>query len=299
MVARSLPPGRISIVVSTYKWPEALDVVLLALSEQTTSDFEVLVADDGSGPQTAAVVERWRGVFRDRLVRVWQPDEGFRKARILNLAAIEGRGDFFLFMDGDCIPRVGLVDAVRRAAVPGWFLSTKRVNLSRSTSRRVLEGQTPIWRWSAPAWMLRSRGAVRRPGFFLPLRDRRRPWRPDQPDFYPPDNGYGFFCGVAREAFVRANGWDARFVGWGCEDTDLAARLRRMGLRCGWAGPKTTMLHLWHPHRREETDPGFLANEEILRDTVASKRTEALIGLRELAPDGSGWPPSGAERRRL
>ena len=96
----------ITVVVATYEWPAALDVVLRALSEQRDRPFQVVVADDGSGDDTAAVVERWG---RELAVRhVWQPQEGFRKARLLNRAILAATGDYLIFLDGDCVPRTRL-----------------------------------------------------------------------------------------------------------------------------------------------------------------------------------------------
>ena len=82
----------IAVVVATYEWPDALDAVLFGLSEQTDSDFDLVVADDGSGPETAAVVERWRKAFAERLRHARQEDEGFRLARVKNLGARRGSG---------------------------------------------------------------------------------------------------------------------------------------------------------------------------------------------------------------
>jgi glycosyltransferase involved in cell wall biosynthesis len=273
----------ISVVVSTYEWPEALDIVLRAFAEQTDQEFEIVVADDGSGGRTADVVASWKETFGERLDHVWHEDAGYRRARVVGLAALKTRGNHLVFMDGDCIPRMGFVEGVRRAALPGWFLSTKRIKLDEPFSERVLARELPIWRWSMATWMIRGRTEVRRPGFFLSLRDRRRPWKPEQPDFAPPDNAYGFFCAMARADFERVNGWDARFVGWGSDDNDLVVRLRRIGLRCGWPGPSTTLLHVWHPEGRDPIDPGFIANEQLLHETLASDRVEAVEGLRELA----------------
>ena len=42
------------------------------------------------------------------------------------------------------------------------------------------------------------------------------------------------------------NGYDMRYEGWGEEDVDIATRLRRIGLRCGHAGPDATLIHLAH-----------------------------------------------------
>ena len=79
---------RLGFILSTYEWPEALDVVLRSLAEQSDPDFDLVVADDGSGPGTQAVVERWRPAFGDRLDYVWQADEGFRLARVLISACL-------------------------------------------------------------------------------------------------------------------------------------------------------------------------------------------------------------------
>jgi glycosyltransferase involved in cell wall biosynthesis len=280
--------GLVSVVVVTYEWPEALDLTLRSLADQDDPAFEVVVADDGSGPETAAVVERWRERCSDRLRYVWQPDEGWRQGRNRNLGALEARGDFLVFLDGDCLVRSGLLAAVRRAALPGWFLASKRLHLSERLSQDVLETAKPVWRWSTPRWLLAtprelvsSHREAGRPGVLVPIRDRRRPWRPDQPEFSPPFEAYGFFFGVSREDFERANGFDMRFVNWGGEDEDLAARLRRLGLRCGWPGPDATLLHLWHEPRKGSMP----SNAQGVAETKAATHVEALEGIRELAAE--------------
>ena len=47
----------ISVIVTTWNREDALDAVLRSLSLQTDRDFEVIVADDGSGPATARLIE--------------------------------------------------------------------------------------------------------------------------------------------------------------------------------------------------------------------------------------------------
>jgi glycosyltransferase involved in cell wall biosynthesis len=273
---------RLSVIVSTYDWPGALDVVLRALSEQTDQSFEVVVADDGSGPKTRETVRAWQATFGKRLAYVWHEDSGFRKARVVNLATLRATGDHLLFIDGDCVPRVGLVAALRGAAFPGWFLSTKRVHLDQTLTASVLEGSLPIWRWSLAAWMLRGCGDIRRSELLAQLRDRRRPWQVGLPDFAPGDNGYGAFLFVSREDLERVDGWDMQFTGWGSEDTDLVLRLRRVGLRCGWLGPQTTLFHFWHPKAEVEGVASFARNEQLVRDVQATRRVEAIRGLSEL-----------------
>jgi glycosyltransferase involved in cell wall biosynthesis len=271
----------ISVVLATYERADALDIVLNAFAEQSGGPFEVVIADDGSGSEVEAVVERWRP--RLELGHVWQPKDGFRKARALDLAALAARGDYLVFLDADCVPRRGFLQALRRAARPGWFLTTKRLMLREAFSRRVVERRLPIWRWSAAKWLLRAPRQVGRPGYLVPARDRRRPWRPEQPDFVPPVAAYTLIA-VSRDDFERVNGYDARCIrSTDGEDQDLAIRLQRSGLRCGWPGPAATVLHLWHPERHDRAD----RKDRLFRETQASARVEAVIGLRELAAQAS------------
>jgi len=287
------PPQRlsVSVVVTTYDWREALDAVLRSLSEQTDPNFEVVVADDGSGPETRTTVEHWREHLDGTVHHVWQPDEGYRRARILDLAARAATGDYLVFVDGDCLARPRFMEAIRRAALPGWFLASKRLNLSAERSRQVLEDRLAVWRWSALTWLLRAPADLAtaprqaaRPGVLVPIRDRRRPWRVHQPEFSPPYDGYGFFLGIARSDFERVNGFDTRFEGWGGEDVDLAVRLRRSGLRCGWPGPRATVLHLWHDERKGRES----SNTLLVDETKQSDRIEAIVGLRELSAELAG-----------
>jgi GT2 family glycosyltransferase len=266
----------LSVIVATYEWPEALFAVLRGLADQSEEDFQVIVADDGSGPETEAVVDTCRSHLRLRHVR--QDDDGYRLARVRNLGAEASFGDLLVFVDGDTVPRSNFVRAMREAFRPGWFLAGKRLLLDRELTERTLRDNLPIQRWSLPHWALHAEHA--KPLKALTARDRRRPGRDGLPEFVPHADGYGFLLGVSRDDFERVNGYDARFAGWGGEDVDMALRLRRAGIRCGWAGPQSTLLHLWHETRKAPVRP----NDALLAETGSSDRVEAVDGLRELQP---------------
>ena len=239
------------------------------------------------------MTDRWRPAFpAGRLRHVSQRDEGFRLARIRDLGALEASGGALLFIDGDCVPRRGCARAVIRHLKPGWFLGGKRVLLSERLTARVFAEQLPVHRWSFLDAVLRGRGDVDALEGLTP-RDRRRPSRPRLPDFVPERGAWGFFLGVRREDLEAVNGYDARFVGWGGEDVELAARLRLRGLRGGWAGPASTLLHLWHPDRTPRQRP----NARLLAESLDSGRAQALVGLREIAQE-SAYSTTGSPASR-
>ena len=128
----------ISVIVSTYNREDALEAVLRSLAHQTDRDFEVVVADDGSKPATAELVQAWKAKFGHPLVHVWHEDRGFRAAEIRNRAILASHGAYVIFLDGDCITRPDFVATHRRLAEPGWFVTGNRVLLSPELTTKVL-----------------------------------------------------------------------------------------------------------------------------------------------------------------
>src|SRR4051794_16035860 len=116
---------RSSLVVTTYNWPDALDLVLTSALDQRVLPDEVIVADDGSGEPTAEVVRRRAERFAERRVplhHVWHPDEGFRAAAIRNRALARASGDYILLIDGDCILHPDFVSSHLAFARQGQFV---------------------------------------------------------------------------------------------------------------------------------------------------------------------------------
>ena len=131
--------GRVSVIVTTYNRPDALDAVLRALAQQTDTNFEILVADDGSRPDTARVIEGWTAAAAPpRLKHVWQPDDGFRLAEIRNRAIRAAPGEYCIFLDGDCLARADFVATHRRLAERGCFVAGNRILFSRDLDGAML-----------------------------------------------------------------------------------------------------------------------------------------------------------------
>ena len=266
-------PDPIAVIVSTYNRPEALDAVLRGLSQQSDRDFEVIVADDGSGPDTAEVVASWKARIGQPLRHVWHPDEGFRLAEIRNRAIETTDAAYIIFLDGDCVPRRGFIADHRRVSEPGWFVTGSRILLGKELTEDVLAKGISFEEWSIPAWLgERLRGRVGRilPLFAVPF----QAWRKRAPKRIKEVRG----CNMAfwRGDLVRVGGFDAAFKGWGSEDWDLAIRLIRTGVLRKSGRCTAAVFHLWHQaaDRSGEED-----NLRRLRELEASERTMAVSGL--------------------
>jgi glycosyltransferase involved in cell wall biosynthesis len=263
----------ISVIVTTYNREDALEAVLRSLAAQSDGNFEVIVADDGSGPATARLVDAWKTKLGRPLLHVWHPDESFRAAEIRNRAILAAHGSYCIFLDGDCIVRAGFVAAHRRLAQPGWFVTGNRVLLSPALTTSVLWENSAPETWSARRWLgERSRGGVNRLSALLTLplgalrRIRKEIWRGARS------------CNLAiwRSDLDRVDGFDADYRGWGKEDSDIIVRLIHAGVRRKDGVFATGVIHLWHPEAERSQLPD---NERRLAEVLAGDRTRAGRGL--------------------
>src|SRR5205823_4196173 len=138
--------------VTTYNREDALAAVLRSLAGQKDRHFEVVIADDGSAPGTAALVERHKAHVGVSLTHVWHEHRGFRAGEIRNRAVRASRGDYVVFLDGDCLTRSDFVAIHRRLAEPGWFVTGNRALLTQALTAAVLSQPLEPERWGTAGW---------------------------------------------------------------------------------------------------------------------------------------------------
>ena len=269
---------KLSVILSTYNQPRWLEKVLWGYSVQTRKDFELVVADDGSGPETAEVVRAFRRSGELRLLHVWHEDAGFRKTEILNRAILQSSGDYLIFSDGDCIPRNDFVDTHARLARPRHFISGTVLMLSADLSDRITEDDIVSGRFADRAWLARN-------GFHAGRRITRLVrggWVGTIADTL--SNASRHFAGgnasVAKDALLEVNGFDHEMK-YGYEDWSLGERLRNAGYRATQARNRAVLFHLDHPR-------SYKSAEEVARNKLVYERirqsgeTRARVGLAEL-----------------
>jgi glycosyltransferase involved in cell wall biosynthesis len=262
-----------AVIVTTYNRPDALALVLEGYCAQTDREFSLVVADDGSTEETAAVVQQFARRGGLSVTHVWQEDRGFRAAAIRNRAVASANADYIIFTDGDCVPCCRFVEAHKMLAEPGCFLGSNRVLLGESFTNRVLSERLPLhtWRWQdwARAWFRRD---VNRLLPLITLPDgafRKR----------SPDRWEGIkTCNLSawRSDLVRVNGLDESYEGWGLEDSDLVIRLIHAGVKHKNARCAAPVFHLWH---REQDRLGLAMNQKRLNELLRSTAVRAAAGL--------------------
>ncbi len=245
----------ISIIITTYNWPAALELCLNSLFAQTDQHFEIIIADDGSNLVNLQKTQNYCGNSPVAIRYVHHEDQGFRAAAIRNKAVAQSQGDYLIFMDGDCLALPGFISKHRQLAESGYFVPGNRVLLSQAFTQAVIEHCLPLHKSSFLDFIrLRLQNKINRLTAFieLPLGLLRyvqaKKWQK------------AMTCNLAmwRDDFIKVNGFDEFFEGWGYEDSDLVIRLIHAEVKRKEGRFAVPVLHLWHPQNdRKHHDQNF------------------------------------------
>ena len=72
---------RVSLIITTYNWPESLLLVLKSIENQTRIPEEIVIADDGSSDETKEMIGKFQKGSELNIIHSWQEDNGFRAAK--------------------------------------------------------------------------------------------------------------------------------------------------------------------------------------------------------------------------
>jgi GT2 family glycosyltransferase len=264
-----------SVIIPVYDAVRALELVLTGYCRQTAHDFEVFIADDGSGPEVRRFIDDFAPHAPFPIKYTRQRDEGFRRARILNQAVRESSAHYLIFADGDCIPHSHFVEGHLAGSGSRLVHCGRRVHLSKRmsdclTPQGVLAGKLERVTPARVLDVLLSRGGHWDEGFVLRNRALHR-WVN-----YKKVTLLGSNFSLERSLLEEINGFNEDFVGYGGEDTEIECRLRRAGARLCWVRHRAIQYHLYHPTRSSSQ-----ANLAVLERTLASGKAMCPNGLRK------------------
>ncbi|MEO5560114.1 MAG: glycosyltransferase family 2 protein [Dokdonella sp.] len=261
----------LSLIVTTYNWPAALACVLASVAQQRCLPLEVIVADDGSGAETHALLKSVADDYPVPLRQVWQEDVGFRAARVRNLAIAAARGEYLVTIDGDMVLHPDFLADHLALARADSYLQGGRLHASAAETARLLAGGAP--RFDAGL-----------DGDFKRRHARRIPWLAAvKAGLFSRGSGKVMSCNQSywRSDALRVNGFDERFVGWGYEDREFAARLELAGVRRRPLKFAALAIHLWHGGDKAVSgdEERALPNYQRFQRTLALRSSRCESGL--------------------
>ncbi|MDE2753584.1 MAG: glycosyltransferase, partial [Gemmatimonadota bacterium] len=215
------PTLPVSVVVTYYEAPEALELTLAALEGQDypREMFEVVIVDDGSHPPLKAPTDSPLSI---RVVH--QEDMGFGLARARNTGARAASNPILVFLDCDMMPEAGWLAQHAR-----WHHAANDA-LTLGFRAHVEVDGIDAGAVRARAGSLAELFADRpsdRPAWIEYHMTRTRELTSDDDDLFRVVTGGNL--GISRSFFESVGGYDETFTQWGAEDTEFGYRVYTMG----------------------------------------------------------------------
>lgn len=256
---------KVSLLISTYNWPEALKIVLQSVEGQTIKPNEILIADDGSTAETKNLIKSFSKKSEIKYMHFWQEDEGFRKAIILNRAIAGSSFNYIIQVDGDCILHKDFIKDHIALAQLNTYLYGSRVNIKQRFLPQLFRNEIKKFPFYAAGIKKRSRN----------LRI------PSLAKLYVPSPIYSEKmrgCNVSfwKKDVLAVNGYNENFKGWGREDSELVIRMMNngvLGKRLKYAG---IVYHIWHATKDISS---FLINDALQEEAIFGKHVWCENGI--------------------
>ena len=121
---------KISLIITTFNWPESLLLVLKSVKNQTLKPDEIVIADDGSDEKTKNLISSFQKQFDINIIHSWQEDNGFRAARSRNKAIFKSSGDYIIMIDGDMVLHNNFINDHLINIENGYFIQGTRSLIS-------------------------------------------------------------------------------------------------------------------------------------------------------------------------
>lgn len=247
-----------AMLISTYNWPEALEMVLQSIEKQTVLPDEVLIADDGSNEITKKIIDKYAVKSKTKIKHFWHEDEGFRKAIILNKAVAASQSEYIIQIDGDCFLHPNFVKDHKDFAKKGYYLYGTRVRIKEKYVPKILEKKKTNFNFFSKE--IKKRPRILRLPFLVKL---------FSPQNEISDKFRGANTSFWRDDFIKINGYNEDFQGWGREDSELMIRFHNLGIKAKRLKFAGIVFHLDHFESSKER---FSINDSIQEETINKKK---------------------------
>jgi glycosyltransferase involved in cell wall biosynthesis len=256
---------KISLIITTFNWKEALELSVLSVFQQIQLPFEIIIADDGSDSDTRQLIKSLQQISPIPIVHSWQQNKGFRLSRSRNKAISIAKGNYIILIDGDIVIEKNFIADHLEAARTNYFIQGSRVLLNADSTEKGLENKELCPCFSDPG--VENRKNCIRSNLLSKLfsfSSKRLPGIKT--------------CNFAfwREHAEIVNGFNEDFIGWGREDSEFTARLLHSGIKRQNLRFKAVAYHLYH---KINSRNHLKDNDKILKNTIKNRLVWCKNGL--------------------
>ncbi|HRD58049.1 MAG TPA: glycosyltransferase family 2 protein [Ferruginibacter sp.] len=266
---------KLSVIFTTYNSPDWLQKTVWGYWHQSFTDFEIIIADDGSGEETKSLITQLQSQSPVPIRHVWHEDAGFRKCEILNKAIVAAQTDYLVFTDGDCIPHKDFLKVHDEEKKSGYFLSGGYFKLPMNISKLITQEDIANGRCFELKW-LKQQGL---PSSFKNTKLFFNKGFASVMNTVTPTNASwnGHNASGWKKDIIAVNGYNEEMK-YGALDRELGERLMNNGIKPKQIRYSAVCLHL--DHSRSYKNQKDIDHNKAIREKVKKEKiTRAAVGI--------------------
>lgn len=213
----------------------------MALSYQSYQPDELVISDDGSSEDILSLLQDFLPNLHMKIKYVRQEKKGYRAARCRNNGARVALGECLVFLDQDVVFTPKLIQKFMEQRQKNLFCVSYAIRLTEQQTEKIDATMIKSGDYSS----LLTQNQTRK--LFQQHRKERLYYFLKK--IHLRDIGPKFRAGSAavfKADFLKVNGYDEKFQGWGNEDDDLGRRLYKAGVSGKFPFYDEFPLHLYH-----------------------------------------------------
>ena len=235
---------KISVIVPIYNRLEHLRALFLCLLKQKKQPDELIITDDGSSQKVLDFIGDLIPKAQFKVKHIYQEDKGFRKTRALNNGVRNSIGDLLIFCDQDLIFGEEYIETIAKNIKNDIFLMGRAHHITEAEKSIILSDINKIATYNEIVQKIPSKYIETIKKILKEDRKRRL-----LKTFKLAKRGIrlvGMSYALMKDSYIKVNGYDENYIGWGQEDDDFGNRLTVAGINGKELVTKNIQLHLWH-----------------------------------------------------
>ncbi len=269
---------KVSVIVPVYNRLEHLRALFICLLNQRVQPYELIITDDGSSEKVLDFIGDLLDKAKFKVKHIYQEDKGFRKTRALNNGVRESEGDYLVFCDQDLIFPEDYIEKMIKSARRGEYLMGRAHNTTEKEKKEILSRQELEANYSFVKEIIPEQYYKDMDWLYRKDRKRRILQR-----LYLNKRGIrlaGMSYGLFKEDYLKVNGYDEKYQGWGYEDDDFGNRLCVAGVKSRELLTDLIQLHLYHPFdpsKKKSLNEDYYYSRK--KEIFGKKRFEIEFGI--------------------
>jgi len=258
---------KITLIVTVYNRLEYARNMIKCLLNQTEQIHELIFADDGSSEILMDYIEDLIPKCDFKIKHVYQEDKGFRLSKSRNNGVRASEGDYLIFLDQDVVFGNEFIKEIKENIENNKILMSRPYMSTDEEKNNIQHALDKNQNYESILKELTNQAMHNSVKIFY-KKDKMRNILYKLKFKKRGAKIVGLFFALSKKNYIKVNGFDENYKGWGREDDDFGNRLFKIGISTKPIKLKKTIIHMYHPF-----DP---TKKESANDKYYEKRKKEI-----------------------